>query len=108
MASGFKPLIALATLALPLAAAAQNPFFTPGNLAVLRVGDASQALTGSGNTVYIDQFTPGGTLVNSLALPDAGDSALLVSGTAGSEGGLARSLDRTLLTFAGYHTERGT
>ena len=41
-------------------------------------------------------------------MPDAGDSALLVSGTAGSEGGLARSLDRTLLTFAGYHAGRGT
>jgi len=108
MAFGFKPGLALATLALPLAVAAQNAFFTPGNLAVLRVGDNSQALTGSGNTVYIDQFTPSGTLVTSVAVPDAGDSALLVSGTASSEGGLARSLDRTLLTFAGYHAGRGT
>ncbi len=107
MASGFRPLLALATLALALAAAAQNPFYTPGNLAVLRVGDNSQALTSSGNTVYINQFTPSGTLVNSVAVPDAGEGALLVSGTAGSEGGLARSLDGTLLTFAGYHADRG-
>ena len=102
----FKTLLALAALALPLTAA-QNPFFTPGNLAVLRVGDNSQTLASSGNTVYIDQFTPGGTLVNSVAVPDAGDSALLISGTASSEGGLARSLDGTLLTFAGYHADRG-
>jgi hypothetical protein len=102
-----KPLLVLATLALALAAAAQNPFFTPGNLAVLRVGDSSQALASSGNTVYIDQFTPGGTLVNSVPVPDAGESALLLSGTAGSEGGLARSLDRTLLAFAGYHADLG-
>jgi hypothetical protein len=101
-------LLAVAGLALALAAPAQSPFFTPGNLAVLRVGDSSQALASSGNTVYVDQFTPGGTLVNSVAVPDAGESALLVSGTAGSEGGLARSLDRTLLSFAGYHVERGT
>ena len=45
--------------------------------------------------------------MNSVAVPDAGDDALLVSGTAATEGGLGRSLDGTLLTFAGYHAERG-
>jgi hypothetical protein len=108
MASYCRPLIFLATLGLPLGAAAQNPFFVPGNLAVLRVGDSSQTLTNSGNTVYIDQFTPTGALVNSVAVPDSGDSALLVSGAASSEGELARSLDRTLLALAGYHADRGT
>jgi hypothetical protein len=107
-AFNLRPLLAICALVLPLAVLAQTPFFTPGNLAVLRVGDSSQTLTNSGNTVYIDQFTPAGTLVNSMAVPDSGDSALLVSGVASSEGGLARSLDRTLLTFAGYHTNRGT
>jgi len=94
-------------MGLPLAAAAQNPFFAAGNLAVLRLGDANQALASSGNTVYIDQYTSGGTLVNSVAVPDGGANALLISGTAGSEGGLARSLDHTLLTFAGYNVDRG-
>jgi len=103
-----KFLSALGALAMPLTIAAQSPFFTPGNLAVLRVGDSSQALTNSGNTVYIDQFTPRGTLVSSLAVPDSGQSALLISGTAGSEGGLARSLDRSALALAGYHVDRGT
>ena len=36
----------------------KTPFFTPGNLAVLRVGDNSQALAGSGNTVYIRPIYP--------------------------------------------------
>ena len=108
MAAYCKSLIFLAIMALPMGAAAQHSFFTPGNLAVLRVGDPSQTLTNSGNTVYIDQFTPTGALVNSVAVPDSGDSALLVSGSASSEGELARSLDRTLLTFAGYHADRGT
>jgi len=108
MSSFCKPLILLVTLALPLGAAAQNPFFAPGNLAVLRVGDSSQTLTNSGNTLFIDQFTPTGALVNSVAVPDSGDSALLVSGVASSEGELARSLDRALLAFAGYHADRGT
>jgi len=101
-----KPLFALVTLAVPLAVGAQSLFFAPGNLAVLRVGDSSQGLTNSGNTVYIDQFTPGGTLVNTVAIPDSGSSDLLISGTAGSEGGLARSLDRSALARAGYHADR--
>jgi len=98
-----KFLSALGALAMPLTIAAQCPFFTPGNLAVLRIGDSSQALTNSGNTVYIDQFTPGGTLVNTVAIPDSVSSPLLTSGTGGSEAGLARSLDRSALALAGYH-----
>jgi hypothetical protein len=82
--SNRRLLLALAALALPLALAAETPYFTPGNLAVLRVGDGTQALTNAGNTVYLDQFTPAGTLVNRVAVPDTGGSALLVSGTANS------------------------
>lgn len=108
MAASVRRFLVGLTLFLPLAAAAQAPFFTPGNLAVLRLGDGSQALTSSGNTLYIDQFTPAGALVNSVVVPDSGGSALLVSGAAGSEGGLARSVDRTLLAVAGYHANRGS
>ena len=82
--------------------------FTAGNLAVLRVGDGTQTLVSSGNSLFVDQYTVGGAFVNSVAVPDSGSSALLVSGTAGSEGGLTRSLDRSLLVIAGYHTNRGS
>jgi hypothetical protein len=77
--------------------------FVAGNLAVLRVGDGSESLSSHGNSVFIDQFTTNGTLVGSIAIPDNATNALLVSGSASSEGALTRSADGRLLEFAGYN-----
>jgi CotH kinase protein/Concanavalin A-like lectin/glucanases superfamily/Lamin Tail Domain len=76
--------------------------FASGNLAVLRVGDGVETLSGQGNSVFIDQLTTNGTLVSSLAIPDNDTNALIVSGSASSEGALTRSADGRLLVFAGY------
>ena len=75
--------------------------FNAGDLVVLRLGNGSQTLTNSGNTVFLDQYSTNGKLINSVTIPDSGANALIVSGTASSEGGLNRSADRTILTFAG-------
>ena len=77
--------------------------FAAGNLAVLRAGDGSQTLSSHGNPVFIDQFTPSGTLVDSIAIPDNATNALIISGSASSEGALTRSADGRLLEFAGYN-----
>jgi hypothetical protein len=77
--------------------------FTAGNLAVLRLGDGSKSLSSHGNSVFIDQFTTNGTPVGSIALPDNDTNALLVSGSASSEGALTRSVDGRLLVLAGYN-----
>jgi hypothetical protein len=77
--------------------------FTAGNLAVLRVGDGTESLSSSGNSVLIDQFTTNGTLAGSLAIPDNATNALVVSGSASSEGALTRSADGRLLVIAGYN-----
>ena len=77
--------------------------FVAGNLAVLRVGDGTESLSSHGNSVFIDQFTTNGTLVGSIAIPDNATNALLVSGSASSEGALTRSADGRLLVFAGYN-----
>lgn len=82
--------------------------FTPGNLAVLRAGNGTEALVNSGNSLFVDQYTVNGALVGTIAVPDSGAQALLISGTAGSEGGLTRSLDRAELILAGYNTNRGS
>ncbi len=85
---------------------AGNPSSSPfaaGNLAVLRVGDGTESLSSHGNSVFIDQFTPGGTLVGSIAIPDNDTNALLISGSATSEGALGCSADGRLLIFAGYN-----
>ena len=74
---------------------------------VLRVGDGAQTLTNSGNTLFLDQFASNGAYVNSMALPDNGASALLISGVATSEGYMTLSGDGRLLAVAGYNTNRG-
>ena len=74
----------------------------PGNLAVLRVGDGVETLGSQGNSVFIDQFTTNSTIVGSTAIPDNDTNALIISGSASSEGALTRSADGRLLVFAGY------
>ena len=77
--------------------------FLAGNLAVLRVGDGAESLSSHGTSVFLDQFSTNGTFLNSVAVPDNATNALIISGSASSEGGLSRSADGRLLLFAGYH-----
>ena len=77
--------------------------FTAGNLAVLRIGDGTTNLVSSGNSVFIDQFTTNGTLAGSIAIPDNATNALIISGSASSEGALTRSADGRLLVIGGYN-----
>jgi hypothetical protein len=103
-----RPLNLIIGLCVLQLTAVNSQIFTPGHLAVLRVGNGTQALTSSGNSVFIDQYTEAGTLVNVNVLPDTGAQAVLLSGTSSSEGGLTRSLDFSQLVFAGYNTNRGS
>ncbi|MET4076454.1 IPT/TIG domain-containing protein [Hymenobacter sp. UYCo722] len=85
--------------------------FTPGNIVVARVGEGgTAALTSTSTAVFLDEYTPGGTLVQSVALPTSisgNNRALTVSGTTPSELGLARSADGRSLVLAGYGTSPG-
>ena len=78
------------------------PAFTPGNLAVVRLGTGTETLSSQGNSVFLDQFTTSGTFVNTVAIPNNGTNAFLLSGSASSEGGLTRSADGRLLMLGGY------
>ncbi len=100
-----KLLLTLATIASLIFTA--NAQFSAGNLAVLRLGNGTETLANTGNSVFIDQFTPFGSYVNSVAILNSGASALVMSGTATSEGSLTRSTDGRYLTFAGYNTAAG-
>ena len=94
------------------------------NLVVTRVGDGAQALSSAtGNTLYLDQYTPGGGYVNTIQVPDEGTGqpygtgssssssmpfgspALLVAG-AGSDASyealLTLAPNQETLSFAGY------
>lgn len=79
--------------------------FTPGNLVVYRVGSGTGNLVNTGNPVYLDEYTPSGTLVQSIELPTTNNGAqkqLIASGTATSEGILTRSPDGRYLLLTGY------
>ena len=86
----------------------QGQVFQPGNLVILRLGDGTQVLVNSGNTIYLDGYARSGALLNSVRLPDTGSTSLILSGTAATEGGLTRSLDGRELGLMGYNTNRGS
>jgi hypothetical protein len=84
--------------------------FTPGNLVVLRVGSGSATPSSAATAVFLDEYTPGGTLVQSIALPttaNGNNHVLTLSGTAGSEGALVLSANGQYLSFAGYDAGPG-
>src|ERR1044072_5811019 len=91
--------------------------FTPGNIVVYRIGEGTGASTSLGTNdaspVFLDEYTPSGTLVRTVTIPvtDAGaNKALTASSTdafAGS-GMLNRSTDGQYLTFTGYNAPLGT
>jgi len=84
---------------------ALNSPFTPGNIVVYRIGDGSTGLVNTGSPVFLDEFTPSGTLVQSIALPTAvsgSNKQLIASGTATSEGNLTNSADGRYVLLTGY------
>ncbi len=96
-------LVALTLAAFPTAHAQ----FTPGNLVVLRDGSGLSALTSAGTAIYLDQYTTAGSIVSSQAIPASGPTALVNSGSAGSEGALNLSANGQYLVFSGYNTNAG-
>ena len=79
-----------------------NPF-TPGDLVVYRVNSTTNAAT----AVFLDEYTPSGTLVQSIPISSTGSTALTASGTAGSEGQLTLSPDGSTLALTGYNVAAG-
>lgn len=95
-----------------LLAAAATAQIQPGNLVVLRLGDgAAPLVSGAAAPVFLDEYTPAGTLVQSIALPTAANGtnhAFGISSSATSEGHLNLSPDGRFLTCAGYDALPGT
>jgi hypothetical protein len=85
--------------------------FKPGNIVVARVGDGTAALTNAATAVFLDEYSPAGQLVQTIALPTSvvgTNRSLTAAGTAGSELGLTRSADGRYLVLTGYGTTPGT
>ncbi|MCB2408983.1 T9SS type A sorting domain-containing protein [Hymenobacter lucidus] len=85
--------------------------FTPGNLALVRVGDGSAALTSAAAPVFIDEYTPSGTLVRSIALPTSAvgsNFALTANGSSSTNGTVTLSPNRQYISLAGFNAAPGT
>ncbi len=97
--------------------------FTPGDLLVYQAGDGATTygLQGSGGDTanvgalaLLDEYTPTGTLVQSMYLPNVTNPStlvtnpLLVSINGTSDGKLTTSADGRLVTFTGYNAPAGT
>jgi hypothetical protein len=101
------------TLGLP-AGAAGAPF-TTGDLVVVRVGDGTGLHGGTGDPVFLDEYSPTGALVQSIQLPSAGagdQHALVLGGVGtvllnGGDGQITRSADKRFLVVAGYGRDVG-
>jgi hypothetical protein len=79
--------------------------FTPGDVVVYRVGNGTETLVNTGDSVWLDEYSPTGALVQSVAMPttvSGVNKALIASGTATSEGLLTRSADGQYLLLTGY------
>jgi hypothetical protein len=84
--------------------------FTAGDLVIYRIGTGTGSLVGTGNAVFLDEYTPSGTLVQSVPLPtvtSGSNNPLIASGTATSEGLLTLSADGRYLLLTGYDTTLG-
>ena len=94
-----------------VANASAGSTFAAGDLVVYRVGDGSTSLSDNAAPVFLDEYSPAGKLVQSIALPtsDSGSNhELTASGSAASEGEITLSADGRYLMAPGYHKSVGT
>ena len=76
--------------------------FTSGNLVVLQVGNGVSTLTSTGNPLILNEYNSLGTLTYSVAIPSTGITALVLRGSATSEGYISRSADNNYVVFGAY------
>ena len=65
----FRRMLMLLGLALICIAQTFAAPFTAGNVVIYRVGDGIGSLVNTGNPVFLDEYTPAGVLVQSIAMP---------------------------------------
>jgi hypothetical protein len=76
---------------------------------VVRLGDGAAALTNAATAVFVDEYNSAdGSLIRTITVPASGATALTMSGTATSEGGLSRSTDGRYVMLTGFAADAGT
>jgi hypothetical protein len=105
---GLRHFTALALLA--TVAFAQAPL-TIGNIVVVRVGDGSAPLSSAATPTFLDEYTPTGTYVQTIAMPTVAsglNQPFTNAGSSTSEGFLNVSDNGLYLLLAGYTAAPGT
>jgi len=85
--------------------------FTAGNVVVYRVGTGTTNLTSATFAVFLDEYTPAGVKVQSIALPIAVSGAnkiLTAVGNGNTEGAITLSSDGQYVVCTGYNTAPAT
>ncbi len=85
--------------------------FTAGDLVVEQIGNGTGSLTSAAAPVFVNEYKPDGTLVQSIPMPTtvAGSNLRLTdSGSATSDGYLNLSTNGQYLTLTGYNAAVGT
>jgi hypothetical protein len=80
--------------------------FTPGNIAVYRVGDGSAVLSSNTAKVFIDEYTTSGTLIQSLLMPLTGNK-ITMPGALADAGYLSLSANGKYLVVPGWDVNEG-
>jgi hypothetical protein len=101
--------ITTSAFALALAAtSAQASALSVGDLLVYRVGAGSGSLGNTATAVFLDEYTPLGTLVQSIPMPTTGPAALTAVGNDATEGIMSLSQNGATVVFTGYRADVGT
>ena len=96
-------------MALSVGTGASASPFTAGNIVVYRMGDGSTAdtLTNAGTAVFLDEYTTGGSFVQSVMMPTnffGGYYPLIGNGSASADGLMTLSKDGRFLIVPGFGT----
>jgi hypothetical protein len=100
----------IAFLCLQIIAIAQAPFGN-GNIVVFRNGDGTAAPGNTATAVFLVEYTPTGTLVQTIAMPttlSAPNYRLVSVGNSSTEGQINLSADGQFLLVPGYDANVGT
>lgn len=85
--------------------------FTPGNIVVVRLGDGTPINSSTTSPIFLDEYTPAGSFVRSIALPAVDNGANLRISNLASKGTydlLTLSAKSQFLTLVGYTLSAGS
>lgn len=105
----FKFIVALVLVLSSQLSISQVPF-TPGNIVISRVGDGTTGLSNISSPIFLDEYTPSGSLVQSIQMPVAASGAnkMLTALNQSDAQVLTLSPDMKFLTIMGYDAAPGT